>query len=364
MKTRQGVARRLMVLTVVGTSSVLGMTAGLAFGLHQDAGQPTGQPDNRAQTGTGATTTAPASKSLASSSQSLLELVASFGGEKAFTRPWRDSVMGFSQSSRVLEVLIAGGQDVKKGQLLVRGEDEEEEARLVLQKMRAGSTLSVDKANKSVELATLQKDRYFEAAAKGGTAQTEVDKARLDYEASIIDRDTAKLNQDQEVIAVRLAQARLDRVHIVAPFDGSVDVVNVDVGQQVSENDKVLRLVDTSKLWADVGVPTGQTIELNLAVGGKAWALMNLPGDVKVFEGTIIEVSPVADPSSNTRRVRIEIPNPSKLVAGVTTWVRFTEPGGEWTSRIVRPASAAAAAPAPSVAEGSSGSTPKEPQSR
>ncbi|MCC6427753.1 MAG: efflux RND transporter periplasmic adaptor subunit [Phycisphaerales bacterium] len=330
MKTRQGVARRPAVLTLVGFASVLGMTAGLAFGLHQDAGQPTGQPSN--------TTSQPsASQPPASASPAVKfsDLVASFGGEKSFTRPWRDSVMGFSDPTRVAEILVAGGQAVTKDQMMIRGEDEEEVARLQLQQMRADSTLSVDKAKKALELATLMHERYKEADAQGGSAKLELERAKLDWEASLIDLDTAKLNQDQEVIAVKLAKSRLDRVHVVAPFDGVIDVVNVDVGQSVNENDKVIHIVDTSILWVDVGVPTGQTIELNLTEGGKAWALMSLPGDVKVFECKIVEVSPVADSSSGTRRIRVEIQNPNRIVAGVTTWVRFTEPGAEWASRIV-----------------------------
>ncbi len=333
MKTRQGVARRLALVTMVGAVGVLGGTAGLAFGLLTDAGQPTGQSNNTTAKSSQEPKAPPTPAS--PPSPTILELAASFGGEKAFTRPWRDSVMGFSQATRVDEVLVAGGQDVKKGDLIIRGEDEEEIARLELQKMRAESTLTVDKAAKSVELANLQYQRYKEASEKGGTAPQEIDRARLDSEASKIDLDTAKLNQDQEVIAVRLAKARLDRVHIIAPFDGTVDRIDVDVGQSVSENDKVARVVDTSVLWVDVGVPTGQSIDLGLTNGAKAWALMDLPGDIKVFEGKIVEISPVADPSSNTRRIRIAIQNPTRIVAGVTTWVRFTQPGPEWTSRIV-----------------------------
>ncbi|MBL8963676.1 MAG: hypothetical protein JNK70_06355, partial [Phycisphaerae bacterium] len=85
-----------------------------------------------------------------------------------------------------------------------------------------------------------------------------------------------------------------------------------------------------------------QTIEQGLTTGGKAWALMSLPGEPRVYEGRIVEVSPVADPGSNTRRIRVEIENPSRLVAGVTAWVRFTEPGGDWAGRLVRPDQAAA----------------------
>jgi membrane fusion protein (multidrug efflux system) len=337
MKTRQGVARRLAPVNFAGMVSVLGLTAGLAFGLYTES-TPTGQAHNGTTTGaaqaTGPATPQPAG-STSSSAPSLAQTIASFGGHKAFTRPWRDSVMGFSQSTRVVEIPVVGGQSVKKGDLIIRGEDEEEVARLVLQKMRAESTLTVDKAKKSVELALLVRGRYEEASLRGGTAELETKKAILDHEASIIDRDAAILNQDQEVIAVRLAQARLDRVRIVAPFDGTIDMISVDLGQSVNENDKVTRVVDTSILWVDVGVPTGESVELKLTKGGSAWALVSLPGQLRVYEGTIIEVSPVADPSSNTRRVRVQIQNSENVVAGVTTWVRFTKPGAEWNDRVV-----------------------------
>lgn len=356
MKTRQGVARRLAPVKIAGSVSVLGLTAGLAFGLYTELPTPTGQAHNGTTTGApalGSRTPQPAASS-SSQAPSLAETIASFGGHKAFTRPWRDSVMGFSQSTRVVEIPVVGGQQVKKGDLIIRGEDEEEVARLELQKMRAESTLTVDKAKKSVELAELVYKRYQEASERGGTAPTELDKARLDAEASLIDRDSAILNQDQEVVAVRLAQARLDRVRIVAPFDGTIDMISVDLGQSVNENDKVTRVVDTSVLWVDVGVPTGESIELNLTKGGRAWALMNLPGQSKVYEGTIVEVSPVADPSSNTRRVRVEIQNADKIVAGITTWVRFTKPSSEWDSRIV---------PAPSALQGGTASNAAPPSS-
>ncbi|HRJ49664.1 MAG TPA: efflux RND transporter periplasmic adaptor subunit, partial [Phycisphaerales bacterium] len=316
MKTRQGVARRLALFWVIGAAGLPGQMAASAYGIRQDSGQPTGRIENPASATNAQAASVPAPPP--TPSLTAQELAPSFGGEKAFTRPWRDSVMGFSQSSRVLEVLVAGGQDIRKGQLLIRGEDEEESARLELQRMRADSTLQMDKARKSLELATLFYTRYREAESRGGTNKQELDRARLDFEASEIDVGLAQLNQDQEQVAIRLAQARLDRIRIVAPFDGTIDVINVDVGHSVTENDKVIRVVDTSRLWIDVGVPTGQTIEQGLTTGGKAWALMSLPGEPRVYEGRIVEVSPVADPGSNTRRIRVEIENPSRLVAGVT----------------------------------------------
>ena len=53
-----------------------------------------------------------------------------------------------------------------------------------------------------------------------------------------------------------------------------------------------------------------------------------------VGRGKVIEVAAEADPASNTRRVRVELPNPSEHPAGLTAWVRFQPPTGRWAERL------------------------------
>ena len=64
-------------------------------------------------------------------------------------------------------------------------------------------------------------------------------------------------------------------------------------------------------------------------VNDPAWVLVEVAGKARVVVGKIVEVAPVADPASRTRRVRVEVPNASgasQIVAGEPAWVRFTEP--------------------------------------
>jgi hypothetical protein len=56
-----------------------------------------------------------------------------------------------------------------------------------------------------------------------------------------------------------------------------------------------------------------------------------------VFVGKVIEVAADANFGANTRRVRVELSNPRDWPSGVTSYVRFTAPTGEWTARIVDP---------------------------
>ncbi len=105
----------------------------------------------------------------------------------------------------------------------------------------------------------------------------------------------------------------------------------------------MLRIVATDPLWIDVPTPTGQTLTLGLKPGDKAWVLLDLPGQPKVWVGKVIEVGAAADPASNTRRVRVELANPNDWPSGMTAWVRFTAPQGEWSTRVVEPQKQAAA---------------------
>lgn len=256
----------------------------------------------------------------------------SFEGIKAVTRPSRDAIMGFSAATRVMELLVAGGQSVTKGQLLIRGDDAEDGIVVKLQELRAGTDLPVQKAKKAAELAKLEYERYKEAQAKGSASPTEVDRARVSHEAAVIDVGQAEITQQQEVVQIDRLKARVDKLRIVAPFDGVVDQISVDVGQTVSESDKIVRVVNVNPLWIDVPVPTGKTLDLQ--PDSKCWVLMDLPGQSSVRLGKVIEVSAVADAASGTRRVRVSLPNPNKTVAGVTAYVRFSEPPEAWSKRI------------------------------
>lgn len=267
--------------------------------------------------------------------------IAGFGGEKAFTRPKQDAVMGLSIATTIREVLVKGGDRVKKGQVLVRGDDAEELALLKAQQLRANSSLPVDRAEKAVELQRFEYDQLLNLQREGGGSPQELERARLSLEAAKIDYETAKLNQEQEVIQVDRVIARVDRYRILAPFDGEVDTVFMDNGQSVTDNDKVLRVVEIDPLEIDVAPPIAVTLadpatgRDAVRVGQPAWVLMELPGEPRVHVGKVTEVSPVADPRSGTRRVRVEVANPEGIVAGLTAWVRFTEPQGIWKERIV-----------------------------
>ncbi len=281
------------------------------------------------------------------------QMIAEFGGEKHITRPSLDATMGFSIATRVTSVLVKVGEEIKQGQLLIRGEDAEEAVFVKLQKLRAETDLPVQKAAKAAELAKLEYDGLLDAKSKGAGSPLELGRAKLTWEGATIDFDTAKITQQQEVLQVERFQSRLDKLQLKAPFSGRVDSISADVGQSVSESDKVIRVVNIDPLRVDVPAPTGMTLEMGLKVGDPAWVLMDVPGEPRVRVAKVVGLGAVADSASATRNVRIEVPNADGVIAGLTAWVRFREPTGAWKNRIVADgAKTASAAPAGASAEG------------
>jgi len=257
------------------------------------------------------------------------KLIALFSNIKAVTRPSRDAVMGFTVPTKITQILIRGGQEVTQGQVIVQGDEIEDRALLKLQKIRAETDLPVQRARKQMELAETEYGIQQEVRAGGGSSDQQLERAKLAFEVSRIDVSRAQSEQVQEAVQVERLEARLDKFRIVAPFDGMVDNIVLDVGHSASETDKVVRLVNVDHLWIDAPAPTQDVITLAIKVGDPAWVLIDLAGSPVVREGKVIEAAPTADPASRTRRVRVEVPNPKgpmRLLAGEPTYVRFTKP--------------------------------------
>ena len=259
-----------------------------------------------------------------------LEWINLFDGHRAVTRPSRDAAIGFSIPTAVMEVAVTGGQRVKQGDLLIRGEDAEDLAEAKFQDARATTKLPVERAQADVDLAKLEFDRAQEAYAKEGLSPAEYQRSESRYRTTLIDLKLSELNQTLAALQAARAFARVDRYRLAAPFDGVVDVVTVDVGQSVQQGDPVIRVVNVDVLWIDVPVPTQESLSLDPAGGQKAWVLMPVLDKPMVFEGTVVEVAPTADAGGGARRVRVEIANPEQLPPGLNCWVRFDAPSEAW----------------------------------
>ena len=260
-----------------------------------------------------------------------------FGGEKFITRASKDAMLSFTFPAEISEILVKGGQRVNKGDPLIRARDEDIRYQRDHAKLVADSDLDIQKAQAGVDLAQVEYDAQVELRTRNTGSKIDYRRAEATLKARQVDLEIAKYEKRQHETELQIRQAQLDRLTIVAPFSGRIDEVMVDPGQVKRDTDNVLRIVDTDRLWIDVPAPTGLTITLGLKPGDKAWVLLDLPGEPSVYLAKVIEVGAAADGSSNTRRVRVELANPNDWPSGMTAWVRFTPPQGDWGAKVVDP---------------------------
>jgi len=120
-------------------------------------------------------------------------------------------------------------------------------------------------------------------------------------------------------------------MNIRAPFDGTVQDRAVEVGDYVRAGDPVATFVDNRSL-----IVTGSIAEQDagfVTVGGTATAVLVTGQEAR---GRIRYLAPVADESTRTFTVELEIPNPGgSLPAGVTAEMRI--PGGDVLAYRVAP---------------------------
>lgn len=264
------------------------------------------------------------------------EWARSFGGESSFTEPAQAAVMGFDQPTSITEVLVKGGQHVTSGELLLRGDDADELALYRIQEIQVADNLDVQRLSKIRDLREVQFEMTQESFDQGAGSQLELDERRVTLEVADVELKVGQMEFEQAKVTLDRYKARIDRLRIYAPFDGIVETVHADLGQSVGEEDPVLRLVNIDSLRLDVAADTEETLELGLKPGDKAWVLIDVPGDRKVYVGSITEVSPVAYYATQQRRIRVEVANQDGWPAGLPAYVRFTEPEGEWAQRVVR----------------------------
>lgn len=122
--------------------------------------------------------------------------------------------------------------------------------------------------------------------------------------------------------AVDLAQARLDKRRLVAPFDAWVGLRTISPGDFVTPETKIVNLEQTSPLKVDFRVPEiflpalaqGQRITLEIDA---------YPGTA--FPGTVRALNPLVDSAGRAVVVRAEIANDDgKLRPGLFARVRLT----------------------------------------
>ncbi|WP_339385631.1 efflux RND transporter periplasmic adaptor subunit [Vibrio sp. J383] len=176
-------------------------------------------------------------------------------------------------SGQVKEILFTSGQQVNKGDVLVKLDD-------ALLKSNYKSQLS------KVELVRVELRRNKLLLRNNSVSKNSVDKLQAQFNA-----EGAKL----EYIATQI-----DYMKVKAPFSGSVGIRNIDVGDFINSSTAIVELEDKSKQYVDFSIPE---LYLHDVKVGQDLQFYSEATNDEVFHGTISAIEPSSD--SNTHNIEL-----------------------------------------------------------
>jgi len=201
-------------------------------------------------------------------------------------------------TGRVVERHVEPGEVVEAGQALI----ELDASRLRLAVEQAEATLRT----REVDLAEARRELGRGDRLLGDDA---ISQSRHDAQRFAVDR--AKSGESLARVALRTAKRNLADATVRAPFPGSVEEVQVDVGDHVSPGKPLATMVDLSRARIHAGVTS--TEAAGLEPGTAAPVVLEELGGIAV-EAEIHSVGRIADPASGTYTVELWLESPDGLL--------------------------------------------------
>tara|TARA_R110002126_G_scaffold385_1_gene2561 strand:+ start:2020 stop:3087 length:1068 start_codon:yes stop_codon:yes gene_type:complete len=189
-------------------------------------------------------------------------------------------------SGLIQSISLREGQDVKKGELLVKINDSELKAQL-------------KRADFRLNLAEDREKRQKQLLEKGGISQEEYD---------------ATLNEVNVLRAeVSLINAQIEKTEIRAPFTGKLGLKYVSDGSYITPSSRIASLQDIDPIKIDFSIPERYAAQIE--VGNKV--TFTVQGIDDTLQAEVYAKEPRIDSDTRTLQVRARSSNPDgKLLPG------------------------------------------------
>ncbi len=183
-------------------------------------------------------------------------------------------------SGKITRISFQEGRAVKKGDLLVKINDNELQAQL-------------RKAEYRVTLAEGREMRQLQLLEKGGISREE-------YEATLNELNVLRAD-------IELIKAQLEKTEVRAPFNGIVGLREVSVGSFISTATPITTIQDIRPIKIDFSIPERYAQRVN--VGDQV--LFTVEGLDETFQGTVYASGSRIDSNTRTLLVRARSANES-----------------------------------------------------
>lgn len=208
----------------------------------------------------------------------------------------------------VREVIVREGEPVRAGQVLVRMDGAEYEARV------AQARGNLNNARAQLDIAAKTRDNNLALVERGFISKNALDNSASQYAA-------AKASVDAAQGALDLVQKSLNDTVIRAPISGLVSARMVQPGEKVAPDNKLLEIVNLQKMELEAAVPAADVARV--AIGQPVE--LSVEGVPERFEGRVARINPATQSGTRSVPVYIQVANPQNLLrSGMFAEARLT----------------------------------------
>src|SRR5690606_24032572 len=201
-------------------------------------------------------------------------------------------------SGEIIELPVVEGQQVKKGDLLVKINPDIYQSNLnrsqaTLQNVKAG----LNQAEATLKEAQANYDRNKQLFEKGIIAKAEWDRVVSAYEVALAAKQSAYYNVQSASATVNEATDNLSRTTIYAPMSGTISKLDVELGERVvgtqqMAGTEILRVANLNNMEVEVDVNENDIVKVQIGDS----AIVEVDAYLKKeFKGLVTEIANSAD---------------------------------------------------------------------
>jgi len=248
------------------------------------------------------------------------------------TQAFRDLKLSVTTAGRIEGLFVKEGDRVRKGDLLLHLDRnlealEVQKRRLILQDDARLEELRAREHTLAEQVRSAQT-----LLASGSVSRKQVEDEQIAWRAIIGERKALEFGKLREQVDLDLAREAHERRHLRAPIDGVITKILAREGESVAPHEPVILMVNTARVRFTGTVPVADGGSLRL---GASVTIELAQGATPILrQGTIVFVSPVADPASGLLEVMAEFDNlDGSIRPGVAGRIRLASAAAAVTVR-------------------------------
>lgn len=200
-------------------------------------------------------------------------------------------------AGEVQQVLVREGETVKQGQVLARIDTADYQAKL---DQARGAQVA---AQGQLEIATQTRNNNQVLLDKGFISRNAFDTAASQF-------DIARANVDSARGALDVARKALADTVVRSPISGMISARNVQPGEKVAVDGKLLDVVDLSQMELEAPVPTNDILQVQIGQE----VLVSVEGLPQKVVGRVVRINPATQSGSRSIMVYVRVDNPKGLL--------------------------------------------------